>query len=202
MSVQTVKGEMKGEITVKILAILQEAALSSADLGVAMMRAGYGASHGKLEREFYKQKERRSDAARSSAQEQKFYNSLYKLKRDGLIQKQDKKLTVTKKGRQKFWLLMAKLKKQLPPPKAYSKLKENSDTFVIVAFDIPERNRARRNWLRGALRELGLSMVQKSLWLGKVKIPEEFIKDLKRMMLFDFIEIFEITKTGTLKHLA
>jgi hypothetical protein len=44
-------------------------------------------------------------------------------------------------------------------------------------------------------------MVQKSLWLGKVKIPEEFLVDIRKLSLLDYVEIFEITKTGSLKNL-
>lgn len=79
---------------------------------------------------------------------------------------------------------------------------ENGPTFIIVAFDIPEREKRKRNWLRQSLCRMGLSMVQKSVWIGRVKLPEDFIESLRHLKLADCVEIFEITKTGTLKHLA
>ena len=79
--------------------------------------------------------------------------------------------------------------------------KERNDAFVIIAFDIPEKERGRRSWLREALRNLGMKMVQKSVWMGKVKIPEAFLNDLRSFHLVDYVEVFEITKTGSLEHL-
>ena len=74
--------------------------------------------------------------------------------------------------------------------------------FTIVTFDIPERERRKRDWLRGALRNLGLAMVQKSVWIGKVKIPGELVEDMKSMRILDFVEIFEISKTGSLQQVT
>ena len=44
-------------------------------------------------------------------------------------------------------------------------------------------------------------MIQKSVWIGKVKIPKEFLDDLFKLRLIDYIEIFEISKAGSLKNL-
>jgi hypothetical protein len=44
-------------------------------------------------------------------------------------------------------------------------------------------------------------MVQKSVWVGKTKIPQDFLDDLFKLKLVDFVEIFEISRTGSLKHL-
>lgn len=80
-----------------------------------------------------------------------------------------------------------------------SYVKEDDRRSTIVAFDVPERFKEKRHWLRSVLKNLGLRMVQKSVWLGKVKIPREFIDDLKKLKILDFVEIFGITKGGTLE---
>jgi hypothetical protein len=35
--------------------------------------------------------------------------------------------------------------------------------------------------------------------VGKVFLPERFIKDLSRLGILDYVEILEVTKNGTLK---
>jgi hypothetical protein len=42
-------------------------------------------------------------------------------------------------------------------------------------------------------------MVQQSFWIGKTKIPQEFIKDLKKMNLIDYVEFFQAEKLGSLQ---
>ena len=41
-------------------------------------------------------------------------------------------------------------------------------------------------------------MLQKSVWIGKNKIPEEFLKALAELDLMNFIHILKISKTGTI----
>ena len=42
-------------------------------------------------------------------------------------------------------------------------------------------------------------MVHKSVWVGNIKLPEQLVLDLDRMNILEFIEIFEVSKTGTLR---
>jgi len=44
-------------------------------------------------------------------------------------------------------------------------------------------------------------MLQKSVWLGKNKLPEEFLKALAELDLIDFVHIFKIGRAGTIKKL-
>jgi len=80
--------------------------------------------------------------------------------------------------------------------------KERGNKFIIVVFDIPEIQKRKRNWLRAALKNLDFKMVQKSVWFGRVKIPKEFLDHLCEMKLIDYVEIFEISKTGSLERLV
>ncbi|MBM4388891.1 MAG: CRISPR-associated endonuclease Cas2 [Deltaproteobacteria bacterium] len=70
-----------------------------------------------------------------------------------------------------------------------------------MAFDVPERERRKRTWLREVLRNLGFECVQKSVWIGKVKVPRQFLRDVRRYHLAEFIEVFQITKRGTLQQI-
>ena len=56
-----------------------------------------------------------------------------------------------------------------------------------------------RNILRDILRMLGFNLIHKSVWIGKVKLPERFIADLQRLGILEYVEILEVTKSGTLE---
>jgi len=70
---------------------------------------------------------------------------------------------------------------------------------VVVSYDIPIAFNRERNILRDMLRMLGFNLVHKSVWVGKVLLPEKFVADLSRLGIIDYVEILEVTKNGTLK---
>ncbi len=69
----------------------------------------------------------------------------------------------------------------------------------LVIFDIPETEKRKREWLRAALRRLGFQPLQKSVWVGNIALPEEFLHDLRKLGLLPYVEIFAVTKRGSLK---
>lgn len=194
----------KGDILLKILDAIGDLTMTSFSLLDVFLSAGYGASYGKLEYELSrKQNERDRKSLEKEIQKelrQKYYNLIYKLKKCGLIEekiKRDKKFFVlTKKGKDKLSRLKKREKEKLPE---ISYPKQENNKFIIVIFDIPEVEKRKREWLRGALRNLGFKIIQKSVWVGKVKIPKEFLDDLFKLKLIDFVQIFEISKTGSLE---
>ena len=82
----------------------------------------------------------------------------------------------------------------------YDSLEDNK--IKIITFDIPERERWKRAWLREALMFLGFSMLHKSVWVGKNKIPEQFLEDLRDMNLIKYTHILEVSASGTLKEIS
>lgn len=199
---------MKGEITLKFLGFIKDFANFNMDMFEAFLRAGYGASYGKLDYELNKlQKDRRvyemaQDEARACRK--RYAQFLYKLRRDGLIEeggdKHKKTIFLTQKGIKKLNKLKEQYSNKLPSVKSYTK--KSGNKFVIATFDVPEKERRKRAWIRSALKNIGLKSIQKSVWIGKAKIPQEFIDDLADLRLIDFIEIFEISKTGSLRHVV
>jgi hypothetical protein len=197
---------MKGEITLKILETASETILSAGDLIAAILGAKYGASLSTIQyRANLRQSNRENKQTHKKKREQikqKYYKLIYVLKKDGLIKEvegEDKSvLIITKKGTDKIVALRNKKRRALP--NIYYK-KENAINLIIVMFDIPEKERRKRAWLRAVLKNLGLKLIQKSVWIGKTKIPQPFLKDLADLRLINFVEIFEITKTGSLKHI-
>jgi len=198
---------MRGDGIFTILDALGDTAASSATLLEVFLSSRYGASAGRMGREFErKQREHRSIAlqrARELKEHQLFYNLVRYLKQDDLIREEvrnrKKFLAITQKGLEKFKSLVTRKKNALPP--AVYLHEEKSSALTIVMFDVPEKERRKRAWLRAALRNIGCAPVQKSVWMGKIKIPKEFLEDLKRLHLVECVEMFEITKAGSLRHL-
>lgn len=178
----------------------------ASDFFAAFISAGYGASQSKLRYEFSKiqslKKHGRVKQEVERSRRQRYYNFVQYLKQDGLVEEKIKKgnkfFLLTTKGCNRLDILKERYRHRLP---ALVYKKEIGSIFVIVAFDIPEKERRKRDWLRSALHNLGLKKIQRSLWLGKIKIPSNFLDDLNRLHLTDDVEIFEVSKTGTLRHL-
>ena len=193
---------MKGEITLKFLEEIKDFVDSGADLFEVFLRAGYGASAGKLRYEFSKAQKERRQRQELAQYRKRYARFLYRLRQDGLIKGKEQKsgmlVALTPKGRKKLIALKERYAGRLPEVSAYDK--NESDKFIIVVFDIPERERKKRDWLRSVLKNIGLKLVQKSVWMGKVKVSKDFIDDLSELKLIDYVEIFEISKTGSLRH--
>ncbi|MDP2704547.1 MAG: CRISPR-associated endonuclease Cas2 [bacterium] len=202
----------RGDVTRVVLETIEDAAVGMGDLFAALLSAGYGASSGRIDYEISKRERARARRRLDSLQEEKARERcasvLYKLKRDGLIAEKQSRLAgetaqkrfmLTKEGTRKLFFLRKRKKEELPQT-FHAPLQSN--TYAIVVFDIPESERRKRDWLRAQLSHLGLSMVQKSVWIGKVKIPKQFLEDLQEARIISYVEIFEITKTGSLEHLT
>lgn len=71
----------------------------------------------------------------------------------------------------------------------------------IFIFDIPELHKDDRDWIRAELISSGFIMLQKSVWIGKRPLSEHFLRALSDRGLFEYIHIFEIKESGTLRNL-
>jgi DNA-binding transcriptional regulator PaaX len=130
--------------------------------------------------------------------ERSFKNAIYNLKKDGLINKSNAgEISITVKGKK----LLSKIKRETFPAGQYVKDKSVSSdkSLKIIIFDIPEKERQKRNWLRSVIRNLGFKQLQQSVWAGNSSIPEDFIEDLDSLNLLDFVEIFSVNKKGTIE---
>ena len=45
-------------------------------------------------------------------------------------------------------------------------------------------------------------MLQRSVWVGKCKLPDELMDDLNTIGLLPYVEILAVTKRGSLKELT
>lgn len=131
------------------------------------------------------------------SQNQRFYALLNQLKRNGLVQKNKRESgaiwKITKRGLAKLRLL----RENREDIGTYMKKKDKK--FKIVIFDIPEEERHKRSWLRSVLVSLDFNLLQKSVWIGKNKIPERLLHDLRRKSMLEYVHIFEVSKKGTVE---
>ena len=190
----------RGQILRKILELLHEQAMTQVDFFSAVLESGYGASSGKIEYNYQKTQQlrssRESKADELKSKKLRLQKFLSKLKRDGLIKQTkglDNVFAISDRGKIKLTELKNKFHNK------HYEIKDKKINPVIISFDIPEEFRRKRAWLREVIKNLGFKMVHKSVWVGNVSLPEQLILDLDRMNVLEFIEIFEINKTGTLR---
>jgi len=188
---------MKGSKRLKLLEILADTPTLFEELFL-IFTSPYGSSMRQIKNRIYKYYDNKEKERFIKKEEQRFYDLVYRLKNDGLIESEIKNnrkiLKITTLGEK----ILKKLKaKSLLSINKYKK--EDDYSIKIIIFDIPEKEGNKRKWLRMVLTNLGFKMLQKSVWVGKVKIPQEFLNDLKIMKLVSYVEIFAVSKAGSLK---
>lgn len=192
------KNSTRGEIIYKILDFLEDSALSTTDFFIAMTRAGYGASFSRLEYE--QSRLRRGRDSYHMQKEKKRHLQIYisKLKKSGLIEKNSSgSLKLTDDGLKKLKLLK---RKKILNPKSYSR--KPGERLTIVSYDIPTKYNKERDILREMLTQLGFKLIHKSVWIGKVCVPRQFIEALNLMDILKSVEVMEVTKTGSLREIS
>jgi len=123
-----------------------------------------------------------------------FSTILSRLKKEGFIERTDSK-------RKAVWRITQKGLKYIKEEKLRepAKIKSAADGITrIIAFDIPEKERKKRRWIREALLELDFRPLQKSVWIGMSPLPEDFFEDLDLLSLRRHIHLFSIDKKGTI----
>ncbi len=190
----------KGDLAVKIFQLIREGVGSTSDIITAVLESGYGASYGKLDRNV-----RRHRANRLRDREimltryrlrHRIQSAVHNLKKEGFVERTDGDLRLTLRGVKKLKQFLESPSRILP---VRSYPKEEATASSIIIFDIPERHRHKRQWLRSVLRRLDYTMVQKSVWIGNCKIPSQLIDDFVFLNIFQHIEIFSVYKKGSLE---
>lgn len=68
----------------------------------------------------------------------------------------------------------------------------------LVIFDIPERERKKRDTLRAELLSYNYERLQKSVWIGWNALPEDFVDLVDELDLKNHIHIFSVREAGTI----
>lgn len=166
-----------------------------ADLVTALtaQETGYGHSLMKTLRMVDKLDRAREKERISRAERARLRTLISQLKKANLVRKSPAGWRVTRAGKEK----MRQLTDRLMRKKSYAG--EKSDALTIVMFDIPEKYKGYRDWIRAAIKGCGFDQLQKSVFSGNVKLPEEFIQDLDRLSLLHYVQIFSVNEKGTLE---
>ena len=126
---------------------------------------------------------------------------LWRLNKEKIIQKTKKSgiFRLTSKGGVKLITLNKKEagSKRLELPRVQYDLEKSPDRIVVI-FDIPEKQQAKRKWLRNHFYNLEYKQPQESVLIGDNKIPEELLKAMGEINLLDKVHIFKIKDKGTL----
>lgn len=76
----------------------------------------------------------------------------------------------------------------------YEPTKLPAPASILVIYDIPESERAKRSQLRLTLRELRFVQVQQSVWESKYDIINYLLPQIEELDLEDYIQIYESAK--------
>ena len=194
---------IRGRLLLTVLELLENAAYTSGEFLEAFLTSSK--SDYRALRRLHRGTRPRQPSLRTIEQEerQRFHEVFYRLKCDGFVDERRHgaiaRFTLSKRGGEKFAALKKKMA-HLLPRRMYTT--EPSNDVCIVSFDIPERERRKRDWLRAALANSGFRMIHKSVWLGKGKLSREFIEDLNALRLLPCVHIFAVTRRGTIARMS
>jgi len=175
-----------------ILNILYEAH-SPLDTNTLFTHSEYGKLFNDLRQKYEQQKTHAHLHATMCREEKRIHRNyrrcMYSLEKQECVQRthtQGKILfTITKRGKEKI-KQDTNIKTRHEPY-----IKKPAHYLTVVIFDVPERLRAKRAWLRCVLRELDFRMIQKSVWVGTNAIPQEFIQDAQYMRVLPYMNFLK-----------
>lgn len=118
---------------------------------------------------------------------------LVRLRREGLVARRKREgkdaWVLTKRG-------VGRLKRDIVAPVPVS-----DGISRLVIFDIPERERRKRDTIRAELIACNFTRLQKSVWMGDNPLPEDFITLVDNLRLKGKLHIFSIRGKGTLQEI-
>ena len=193
---------MQKNLTLTTLSTIGNACVEFGNLFESILCAGYGSSPAKAATEKRENESRRhgiTQQTRDLRENKKRCRALIKrLEQQGLVER-------TLKRGKLFIRLTAKGTARLAHIQGIQELKETPATahtegarWIIIIFDIPEKKRSQRDWVRKTLTTMGFSMMQKSVWIGRAVLPRIFIETLAQKEIMSCVEILEITKEGSI----
>ena len=106
---------------------------------------------------------------------------LWRLQKKGLVDKNKNQYFLTKFGSG----FIKKFREKNPE-------KQWDGKWRIVMFDIPEKMRLERNWLRQQLFNSKYQSLQKSVFIGKYPLEEDIFKEIIRLGLRSYIRLITV----------
>jgi DNA-binding transcriptional regulator PaaX len=113
--------------------------------------------------------------------------TLSKLKKLGYITNREHKWRITPEGKE---YLQSRAKGELRRWPQELEIRLSGKKKLIISFDIPEKRRKYRDWLRSELVGFGFEQIQKSVWFGP-SLPKEFLDYLAEVRLLPYLRFFK-----------
>jgi len=112
-------------------------------------------------------------------------SALSRMRKNGYVENSNGNWRITDKGT-KYMNERTEALKQFDSP-----FTKKSSKNLIVLFDIPQKVRNKRDWLRWHLKKFDYEMLQKSVWLGPSPLPKDFLKYLKSIKLDQYMKTYK-----------
>jgi len=106
---------------------------------------------------------------------------LWRLEKKGLVKKKEKQYRLTIQGLK----IVNVIKKE-------GEMEKWDGKWRMIMFDIPEKKRGERNWLRYQLMATDYKLLQKSVFIGKQPIREDVFNDLTERNLTRYIRMITV----------
>mgnify|MGYP003393381075 FL=1 len=142
--------------------------------------------HGLGSAELYKYLYDEDPRSRKSLNKKSIRTILSRMKNKGLLKNKERQWSITAEGKELLKGRNSDIRRFFPSEK--QTVKKAAKNLIII-FDIPEKQKRYREWLRSELILFGFDMVQKSVWLGPA-LSQEFIEYLNEIRLLKHIRFF------------
>ncbi len=110
-----------------------------------------------------------------------YTQSIYRLGKRGLINTKNDSYKLSSKGISYCENPYNPIREKIKP-----------ENMVLVIFDIPENKKKTREWIRRQIKNWNFKMIQKSVWVGRGPLPEEFKKRLNILGVKEGVKMFKI----------
>ena len=116
---------------------------------------------------------------------------LYRLQQQGLVER---------KGqiRKSLWCVTERGMTHLAREKVKREEIQKDGVTRLVIFDVPERERNKRDMIRAELVECNFQQLQKSVWIGECPLPKTFVTLIDDLQLKSSVHIFSVREKGTI----
>ncbi|MEK7149381.1 MAG: CRISPR-associated endonuclease Cas2 [Patescibacteria group bacterium] len=112
--------------------------------------------------------------------ENSLHTALWRLNKKGLIKKKNNGFQLTSIGLKYF----KRIKN--------NQFKKWDGKWRIVMFDIPEKSKKEREWLRNQLYGLEYKSLQKSVFIGKFPLSEDLFREIFKKSLRDYVNLITV----------
>lgn len=111
--------------------------------------------------------------------------ALERMEKQGIIRRKERKYSLTSIGKELAGYIGGR-KKVLD--------KKWDRKYRIVIFDIPEKKKNMRNWLREELYTLNYCQLQKSVFISKYSLTEDLIKEIAEKRISKYVNYLLVDK--------